>query len=166
MLLRDTQALQPFTSPYLANYPEVSKEVASGDLVRATTEALIGVGYNKNAIRAAILPKKFIYLLNPALKGLMSTANNETGARAIGAMLKAKGEGFVRKLKEQNLRPHATTAAGLADLIISGEAPLSFTMVQTNLMQPAATRGAPVAWVPMEVVAVNAGKHRSLEQRA
>ncbi|HMF48217.1 MAG TPA: extracellular solute-binding protein [Candidatus Saccharimonadales bacterium] len=159
MLLRDTQALQPFTSPYLANYPEVSKEVASGDLVFWATdrESLIGVGYNKNAIRAAILPKKFDDLLNPALKGLMSTANNETGARAIGAMLKAKGEGFVRKLKEQNLRPHATTAAGLADLIISGEAPLSFTMVQTNLTQPAATRGAPVAWVPMEVVAVNAG---------
>jgi len=87
----------------------------------------------------------------------MSTANNETGARAIGAILKTKGEGFVRKLKEQQIRPHQITAAGLADLIIRGETPLSFTMVQTNLTQPAASRGAPVAWVPMEVVAVNAG---------
>lgn len=159
MLLRDSQALQPFTSPYLANYPEISKETASGELVFWATdrESLIGVGYNKNSMRDKFLPKKFDDLLNPALKGLMSTANNETGARAIGAMLKAKGEGFVRKLKEQELRPHGTTAAGLADLIISGEAPLSFTMVQTNLTQPAAARGAPVAWVPMEVVAVNAG---------
>ncbi len=159
MLLRDIQALQPFTSPHLANYPDISKEIASGDQVFWATdrESLIGVGYNKNAIRAPLIPKKFDDLLNPALKGLMSTANNETGARAIGAMLKAKGEGFVRKLKDQNLRPHSTTAAGLADLIISGEAPLSFTMVQTNLTQPAATKGAPVAWVPMEVVAVNAG---------
>ena len=43
----------------------------------------------------------------------MSTANNETGARAIGAMLKAKGEGFVRKLKEQNLRPHGDDGRGI-----------------------------------------------------
>jgi iron(III) transport system substrate-binding protein len=159
MLLRDTQALQPFLSPYLANYPEVAKETASGDSVFWATdrESLIGVGYNKNVLAAVLVPKRFDDLLNPALKGKMSTANNETGGRAIGAMLKAKGEGFVRKLKAQEIRPHTTTAAGLTDLIISGEAPLSFTMVQTNLTQPAATKGAPVAWVPMEVVAVNAG---------
>jgi iron(III) transport system substrate-binding protein len=158
MLLRDAQALQPFTSPYLAKYPEIAKETVPGGFVLWITdrESLIGVGYNKNVMKAPI-PKKFDDLLNPALKGLMSSANNETGARAIGAMLKAKGEAFVRKLKEQDIRPHGTTAAGLTDLIISGEAPLSFTMVETNLTQPAATKGAPVAWVPMEVVPVNAG---------
>ena len=159
MLLRDGEALQPFTSPHLASYPEIAKEAATGDLVFWATdrESLIGVGYNTNVVNAGMVPKKLDDLLNPALKGLMATANNETGARAIGAMLKAKGEAFVRKLKEQEIRPHSTTAAGLADMIISGEAPLSFTMVQTNLTQPAARRGAPVAWVPMEVVAVNAG---------
>jgi iron(III) transport system substrate-binding protein len=159
MVLRDAQALQPFISPYLANYPDVAKETASGALVFWVTdrESLIGVGYNKNVMKADAIPKRFDDLLNPALKGLMSTANNETGARAVGAMLKAKGDAFVRKLKEQDIRPHGTTAAGLTDLIISGEAPISFTMVQTNLTQPAATKGAPVAWVPMEVVAVNAG---------
>ena len=159
MLLRDIQALLPYSSPHLASYPDVAKETASGDLVFWTTdrESLIGVGYNKNVMAAADIPKKFDDLLNPKLKGKMSTANNETGARAIGAMLKAKGEGFFKKLKQQNIRPHATTAAGLARLIISGEAPISFTMVQTNLTQPAATKGAPVGWVPMEVVAVNAG---------
>jgi iron(III) transport system substrate-binding protein len=159
MLLRDTRALQPFLSPYLANYPDVAKEIASGDSVFWATdrESLIGVGYNKNVLPAAMVPKKFDDLLNPALRGKMSTANNETGARAVGAILKVKGEAFVRKLKAQEIRPHTTTAAGLTDLIISGEAPLSFTMVQTNLTQPAATTGAPVAWVPMELVAVNAG---------
>lgn len=158
MLLRDVQALQPFTSAYLPNYPEIAKEAAAGGLVLWVTdrESLIGVGYNKNVFKGPI-PKKFDDLLNPALKGVMASANNETGARAIGAMVKAKGEAFVRKLKDQDIRPHSTTAAGLTDLIISGEAPLSFTMVQTNLTQPAATKGAPVAWVPMEVVPVNAG---------
>jgi len=159
MPLRDNQMLMPYTSPHLVNYPEVAKEKASGDLVWWGTdrESLIGVGYNKNAIAAADLPKRFDDLLKPALKGKMSTANNETGARAIGAMLKVKGEEFVRRLKEQDIRPHATSAAGLADMIITGEVPISFTMVQTNLTQPAASRGAPVGWLPMEVVAVNAG---------
>jgi iron(III) transport system substrate-binding protein len=159
MFLRDAQAIQPFASPHLAHYPDVSKEIAGGNQVYWATdrESLIGVGYNTNFMKDKFIPKKFDDLLNPALRGLMSTANNETGARAIGAILKAKGEGFIRKLKDQQIRPHQITAAGLADLIISGEAPLSFTMVQTNLTQPAATRGAPVAWAPMEVVAVNAG---------
>jgi iron(III) transport system substrate-binding protein len=159
MLLRDAQALQPFTSLHLANYPGIAKETASGGLVLWVTdrESLIGVGYNKNVMKGGFIPKKFDDLLNPALKGQMSSANNETGARAIGAMLKAKGEAFVRKLREQDIRPHGTTAAGLTELIISGEAPISFTMVETNLTQPAATKGAPVAWVPMEVVPVNAG---------
>ena len=159
MPLRDNQMLMPYTSPHLVHYPELAKEKASGDLVWWSTdrESLIGVGYNKNAMAAADLPKRFDDLLKPALKGKMSTANNETGARAIGAMLKVKGEEFVRRLKDQDIRPHATSAAGLADMIITGEVPISFTMVQTNLTQPAASRGAPVGWLPMEVVAVNAG---------
>lgn len=159
MPLRDNQVLLPYNSPHLAGYPDIAKEKTSGGLVLWTTdrESLIGVGYNKNIMPAADIPKKFDDLLKPVLKGKMSTANNETGARAIGAMLKAKGEDFVRRLKEQEIRPHAITAAGLADLIISGEVPVSFTMIQTNLTQPAAARGAPAAWVPMEIVAVNAG---------
>jgi hypothetical protein len=37
-------------SPHLANYPDVAKETASGDLVFWATdrESLIGVGYNTN----------------------------------------------------------------------------------------------------------------------
>lgn len=159
MPLRDEQMLMPYYSPHHRNYPEHAKEKASGNLVWWSTdrESLIGVGYNTKAFPAGDLPRKFDDLLKPALKGKMSVASNETGARAIGAMIKAKGEDFVRRLKEQEVRAHATSAAGLADMIIRGEVPISFTMVQTNLTQPAASRGAPVAWLPMEVVAVNAG---------
>ncbi len=159
MPLRDNKLLMPYWSPHLAAYPEIAKEKADGDLVWWSTdrESLIGVGYNKNTFPAADLPKRFDDLLKPALKGKMGVANNETGARALGGIIKAKGEEFVRRLKDQEARPHATSAAGLADLIIRGEVPISFTMVQTNLTQPAATRAAPVGWVPMEVVPVNAG---------
>jgi iron(III) transport system substrate-binding protein len=159
MQLRDSNALLPYLSPHLAIYPEIAKERASAGLVFWTTdrESLTGVGYNKNAMAASEIPKKFDDLLKPGLKGKLATANNETGARAVGAIVKSKGEAFVRKLKEQEIRPYAITAAGLADLIISGEVPISFTAIQTNLTQPAAARGAPVAWTPMELVAVNAG---------
>ncbi|HWH80002.1 MAG TPA: extracellular solute-binding protein [Candidatus Binatus sp.] len=159
MPLRDNKMLMPYYSPFLAGYPDIAKEKAAGGLVWWGTdrESLIGVGYNKNAFPSSDLPKRFEDLLKPALKGKMATANNETGARAIGGIIKAKGEEFVRRLREQDIRPHATTAAGLADMIISGEVPISFTMVQTNLTQPAATKGAPVGWLPMEVVPVNAG---------
>ena len=158
MLLRDSQLLLPYNSPHLTRYPDVAKETHSKGMVVWTTdrESLNGVGYNKNLIAAVDLPKKFDDLLKPALKAKMSTANNETGARAIGAILKAKGEAFIRKLKDQEIRPHAITAAGLTDLLISGEVPISFTMIQTDLTLPA-SKGAPVAWLPMEVVAVNAG---------
>lgn len=159
MPLRDTKMIMPYYSPYLASYPDIAKEKADDGLVWWSTdrESLIGVGYNKNTFQVADLPKRFDDLLKPALKGKMAVASNETGARAIGGIIKAKGEEFVRRLKDQDARPHATSAAGLADLIIRGEVPISFTMVQTNLTQPAATRGAPVGWVPMEVVPVNAG---------
>jgi hypothetical protein len=149
MPLRDNKMLMPYYSPHLAAYPEIAKEKADDDLVWWSTdrESLIGVGYNKNTFPAADLPKRFDDLLKPALKGKIGTANNETGARAIGGIIKAKGEEFVRRLKDQEPRPFASTAAGLADMVISGEVPISFTMVQTNLTQPAATRGAPVGWL-------------------
>ncbi len=137
MLLRDTQALQPFTSPYLANYPEVSKEVSlwrSGFLGYRPGVSNRRRLQQKRHTRGYASRKNLTTSSIRRSKGMMSTANNETGARAIGA--DAEGEG--RRLRQEiegtgNLRPHATTAAGLADLIISGEAPLSFTMVQTNL---------------------------------
>lgn len=159
MPLRDNKILMPYWSPHLANYPEIAKERADGDLVWWNTdrESLIGVGYNKNSFPAGDLPKRFDDLLKPALKGKMGIANNETGARAVGGIIKAKGEEFVKRLKDQEVRPYASTAAGLADMIITGEVPISFTMVQTNLTQPAASRGAPVGWIPMELVPVNAG---------
>lgn len=159
MPLRDNRMLLPYYSPHLTAYPDIAKEKADGDLVWWSTdrESLIGVGYNKNTFPAVDLPKRFDDLLKPALKGKMGVANNETGARALGGIIKAKGDEFVRRLKDQEARPFASTAAGLADMIITGEVPISFTMVQTNLTQPAATRGAPVGWVPMELVPVNAG---------
>ena len=158
MLLRDNKLLAPFASPHLAEYPEIAKEKAQGNLVywASDRESYNGVGYNKNAIRSADVPKNFDDLLKPALKGRLGIVSEESGARMIGAMLRVRGDGFVRKLREQNIVLHGMTAIGLNSLVVTGEVPITFTSVNTNIAQ-AADKGAPVAWVPMDLVPANAG---------
>jgi iron(III) transport system substrate-binding protein len=98
MVLRDSQLLLPYTSPYLSEYPEDAKQKATRGLVFWTTdrESYIGVGYNKTVLPAADVPKNFDDLLKPALKGKMAISNDDVAARFIGAMIKSKGESFVR----------------------------------------------------------------------
>ncbi|MBI2090680.1 MAG: extracellular solute-binding protein [Deltaproteobacteria bacterium] len=158
MIFRDNQLLMPYTSRHLAEYPDGSKEGVSGGLVLWTTdrESYIGVGYNKNGVSTADVPKNFDDLLKPALKGKMGVGDAETEARIVGAMLKAKGESFVRRLKEQDVRLYGVTGPGLNELIVTGEVPLSFAAFSTNIGHSVA-KGAPVAWVAMDLAVANAG---------
>jgi ABC-type Fe3+ transport system substrate-binding protein len=119
-------------------------------------ESYNGLGYNKNAMRGIELPKSFDDLLTPALKNKMHIVSEESGARMIGAMVRVKGEAIVRKLRDQNVTLHGTTAIGLNAMIVTGEAPISFTSVQTNILG-SAEKGAPVAWFPLDLVPANAG---------
>src|SRR4030095_16843348 len=119
-------------------------------------ESYPGVGYNRSAIREADVPKNFDDLLKPSLKGNMGISGEEIGARVIGAMLHAKGEAFVRKLAAQENKLYSIPALGLNELRASGEVPLTFTAVDSNV-RLAAARGAPVSWLPMDLVPVNAG---------
>jgi iron(III) transport system substrate-binding protein len=158
MLVRDNKLLLPYNSPHLADYPEGSKDKAPGGLFFTTVdrESYAGIGYNKNAIPNTDVPKNFDDLLRPALKGKIGISNEEMGSRVIGAMLKAKGDGFVKKLAPQDIKQYALPALGLNELIVSGEVPLTFTAVDSNV-RLAAARGAPVAWLPGDLVPTNAG---------
>jgi iron(III) transport system substrate-binding protein len=158
MTFRENQLLLPYTSPHLAAFPEEAKEKASKNLVywTNTRESFIGFGYNKNFVNAADVPKNFEGLLKPVLRDNLGISGDDTGARIIGAMVKAKGDGFVRRLKEQNLRVHMMAGSALTQLVAAGEifgSPSQFYSA-TNV---AAKRGAPVAWVPMDLVATSAG---------
>jgi len=158
MVLRDSQLLLPYTSPYLAEYPEAAKQKATRDLVFWTIdrESYIGVGYNKNVLPAADVPKSFDYLLKPALKGKMAISNDDVSARFIGAIIKSKGEGFIKKLKDQEVTVHGVNGPGFTELIVSGEVPISFTAIHSNIGHDA-DKGAPVAWVPMDLAAAISG---------
>jgi iron(III) transport system substrate-binding protein len=155
---RENQLLLPYTSPYLTAYPEDSKEKGPKNLVYWTIvrESFIGFGYNKRFLAAADVPKNFDGLTRPPLRDNMGLSGDDTGARIIGAMVKTKGEGFVKRLKEQNIRMHMMAGSALTQLVAAGEifgSPSQFYSA-TNV---AAKRGAPLAWVPMDLVVTNAG---------
>ena len=158
LTFRDNQLLLPYTSPHLAGFPDDAKEKAPRNLVYWThaRESYIGFAYNKNFLNAADVPKNFDGLLKPALRDNMGLSGDDTGARIIGAMVRTKGDGFVRKLKEQNIRMHMMAGSALTQLVAAGEifaSPSQFYSA-TNV---AAKRGAPVAWVPMDLVVTTAG---------
>jgi iron(III) transport system substrate-binding protein len=158
MLVRDNKLLLPYNSPHLAAYPEASKDKAPGGLYYTSVdrESYAGIGYNKNAIPSADVPKNFDDLLKPALKGKIGISNEEIATRVIGAMLKEKGEGYIKKLAGQDIKQYGLPALGMNELIVSGEVPLTFTAVDSNVRM-AAARGAPIAWLPGDIVPANAG---------
>jgi len=158
LTFRESQLLLPYTSPYLTAFPDDAKEKAPRNQVFWTTvrESYVGFAYNKRYLNAADVPKNFDGLLRPALKDNMGISGDDTGARIVGAMIKAKGEPFVKKLKEQNIRMHMMAGSALTQLVAAGEifaSPSQFFSA-TNV---AAKRGAPLGWVPMDLVVASAG---------
>jgi iron(III) transport system substrate-binding protein len=156
--LREARLLEAFNSPYIRQYPAQAQAKADKGLVFwvIARESYVGVAYNTKIISPAAVPQNFAGLLNPALKGQLAVGTGGTGARVIGAMLKVKDEGFVRKLKEQDIRLYNTGSVGLLDQLATGEIGASPVIFQTNALETA-EKGAPVGWVPMELVPVNAG---------
>lgn len=155
---RDSELLTPYTSPYLQEFPEDSKEHAANKLVYWTIdrESFVGFAYNKNKLKAADVPKNFADLLKPVLKDKMAMDGGSTGARMIGAMLKAKGRNYVLSLKEQNIRLHMIAASALTQLVASGEV-ISSPSQFYSATHVAIDRGAPLIWVPMDLVVASGG---------
>jgi ABC-type Fe3+ transport system substrate-binding protein len=79
-----------------------------------------------------------------------------SGSRAIGAMIKARGEEFVRKLKEQQIKLYSLDAPALVNVIAAGEVAASPAVFQSHTWL-AASKGAAVEWLPMDLVPNNVG---------
>jgi iron(III) transport system substrate-binding protein len=156
--MRENKMLIAYASPALSRFPPKAKENAGGGLFfwAIDRETYMGVGYNTSMIPASAVPKNYADLLKPVLKGKIAFATSDTGTRTIGSMLKHKGEEFVRKLKTQDISLHSVSGRALADMVISGEVGLSPTIFRDHAMESKA-KGAPIDWVPMEVVPTNAG---------
>ena len=156
--LREAKLLAPFNSPYLRNYPQAAREKANGGLVFWTfaRESYLGFSYNKNKIPPASVPKGFDGFANPELKGRLAVGTGGTAPEIVGAMLKVKGEAFVKKLKAQEIRLFALGSPAIRDQIATGEIEASPVIFQTHALE-AMEKGAAVDWVPMELVPVHAG---------
>ena len=156
--LRESKLLIPYTSVHLAKYPAHAKENAGKNLVYwgIDRETYMGVGYNTNLIPAALVPKNYGDLLKPELKGKIGFVSNETGTRTLGAILKVKGEEFVKRLRVQDISLHNISGRAMADLVMSGEVALSPTIFRDHALE-AKAKGAPIDWAAMEVVPTNAG---------
>jgi iron(III) transport system substrate-binding protein len=158
MVSRVNQLTRPYHSPQLANYPAEAQENAGNGLTFWTIfrESYMGFGYNKEQLDPAAVPKGFDGLLHSQLKSKMGITLNESSARMIGAMIKVKGEAFVKKLKAQDIRIYTVSSAALVDLIASGEIGASMHIYRNHAMV-SAERGSAVGWVPMEIVPTNSG---------
>jgi iron(III) transport system substrate-binding protein len=94
-------------------------------------------------------------LLKPELRGKIGFATTDTGARVIGAMLASKGAEFVQKLKTQQISLHPMSGRAILDMVISGELGVSPTTFLSH-SRVSIAKGAPIKWLPMDVVPTNA----------
>ena len=158
-VMQEYKLLAPYTSAHLAAYPDEVKERAGKHLVYWATdrESYIGLAYNTNSIQGNAVPKGFDDLLKPELRGKIGFATSDTGNRVIAAMLVSKGPEFVQKLKGQQISLHSVSGRAILDMVISGELGLSPTVFLSH-SRVSIAKGAPIKWVPMELVPTNAGR--------
>lgn len=157
-VMQELKLLAPYFSPHLAAYPDEVKEQADKGLVYWSTdrESYIGLAYNTHSVQGNAIPKNFEDLLKPELRGQIGFNTTDTGARVIGAMLATKGAEFVQKLKAQQISLHSLSGRAILDLVISGELGVSPTTFLSH-SRVSIAKGAPIKWVPMDVVPTNAG---------
>ena len=157
-LLRDNKLLVPYYFPTQAKYPEHVKEKGPKGLYfwAIDRESHIGLAYNKNSIPGNQAPKNYDGLLRPELKDKIGFAGSDTGVTVVGAMIKLRGEEYLKKLRGQNPVVHNVSGRALLDLVISGEIGVSPTTFR-NHVEVSLKANAPIEWIPMDVVPSNSG---------
>ncbi len=158
MLMRDASLVRPYHSPQFKSYPEDAKEKAERGLYfwAVARESYIGFAYNKKLLSKSAVPKNYEGLLNPELKGRMAVSISDPGYKLIGAIIKTKGVELVKKLKAQEIALHTIIPPAVLDLIASGEILASPAIFRNHTLN-AIAKGAPVDWVPMDIVPTNVG---------
>lgn len=158
MFMRDGKLLRPYNSLHLKSYPDDAKEPAEKGLYHwaLARESYVGFMFNKSLVPKGFVAKGFEALLTPELKGRMGISIGETSGKIIGAMIRTKGEEFVKKLKAQEIKLYSIDAPALVNVIASGEIIASPAIFQTHTLL-AASKGAPLEWAPMELVPTNVG---------
>jgi iron(III) transport system substrate-binding protein len=149
--------LQEHRSPELRFFDgDVMKKGKTGVYYWADRETYISLGFNTNHIPAGEAPKRLNDLLDPKWKGKMSLAGGATAARWVGAVIETAGREFIEKLSGQDVNVHKLSGAALANLVVTGEVPMSPTIFDSNIFV-AKRKGAAVEWRPVDPVVANVG---------
>ena len=158
MFMRDAFLLRPYFSPNFASYPEDAKEKGERGLYfwAIARESYIGFAYNTKLLPKNAVPKNYEGLLHPALKDRMGVSVSDPAYKVIGAMISTRGVELVKKLKTQEIALHTIIPPALLDLIASGEVLASPAIFRNHTLN-AIAKGAPVDWVPMDIVPTNVG---------
>jgi iron(III) transport system substrate-binding protein len=158
MFMRDAFLLRPYFSPHFASYPEDAKEKGERGLYfwAIARESYIGFAYNTKLLPKSAVPKNYEGLLHPALKARMGVSVSDPAYKVIGAMINTRGVELVKKLKAQEIALHTIIPPALLDLIASGEVLASPAIFRNHTLN-AIAKGAPVDWVPMDIVPTNVG---------
>jgi iron(III) transport system substrate-binding protein len=158
MMMRDLFLIRPYHSPHLAAYPEDAKAKGERGLYfwGIARESYIGFAYNKKLLSKDAIPKNYLGLLHPELKGRMGVSVSDPSYKVIGAIIKTRGIELVKKLKAQEIALHTIIPPALLDLIAAGEVLASPAIFRNHTLN-AIAKGAPVEWLPMDVVPTNVG---------
>jgi iron(III) transport system substrate-binding protein len=151
--MRDAGVLQPYWTPEMAAYPAAAIGAQKHWVV--DYEGYIGLGYNTKALSPSEAPKSLEDLLDPKWAGRMSISGQPSSlGNWTGAMIRDKGEDFVRKLGKQKITVWQIDGRALSNLVVSGEVPLS-PQIYDSHMRNSAMKGAPVAWRALDGVYAN-----------
>ena len=156
-LLVAANGFQEIFSPELGPYDDhVKFKGKKGYLHWTSRELYISLGFNSTIIPPADAPKTMKDLLDPKWKGKMSIAGTTTGTQWIGALIETFGREFLEKIAGQEINVQNISGAALAQLVASGEVPLSPTIFNSNIAV-AKQKGAPVEWRPIDPVIATTG---------
>jgi iron(III) transport system substrate-binding protein len=156
-ILQRSAMLQQHHSPELAAYDDEAKiKARRGVYAWTNREIYISLGFNTKLVPPAEAPKTTRDLLDQGWKGKISIAGTTTGVQWVGAVLEGLGREFLEKMSAQDVSVQSMSGAALAELIASGEVPLSPTIFNSNIFT-AKQKGAPVEWRPLDPVVAAVG---------
>ncbi len=156
-LLHKKGFFQEQYSPEMNAYgDDVKAKGKIGVFYWADREIYISLGFNTKVVPPSDAPRTYRDLLDPRWKGKISVSGGSSGPRWVGHILDTVGRDYLEKLAQQEIKVQNIVPAALANLVISGEVPLSPTIFDSN-MYTAKKSGAPVEWRPLEPVLANIG---------
>jgi iron(III) transport system substrate-binding protein len=141
--IRDAGYLQPYVSPELAVYKKEALE--PGRHWAIDFESYSSVGWNTKLVSESEIPKVLDDLLDPKWKGKMAVPGSTTLGNWVGGLILDKGEDFVRKLGQQQIRVYEISGRAVANLVVSGEVVMSPAVFNSSIYT-SKQEGANVAW--------------------